>query len=380
MAKRIAVMIAGGEAAGTNFCLKMLVYNAIDHGYEVVGIRKGWEGLITYNPDDPSTHPEQAMLVTKPRVRDIQFTTGSFLHTSRLNPSRVPPARAPAFHHLTGDQPVDLTHHVKRVIEHLQIEGLIVMGDQDALKYAARLSSEGVPLVAIPKSVHNGVVGTHICIGFSSAILRGVQFVRDIRDIAASREAIAAVEVLGQQPTAGLTTMLIGVMADTDHIIIPEVPFDPQRLGSLLLESKRMHASNYAIFAMSEMCRIDPQSTWAQQHSPSELRHNRGAALVDVLEQVVNEPILYQPLSYLIRTGMPDGWDSVTAVNFGLGAVRLVREGQFGRMLAFRGKEGYIDVPIDAVNDDTQAMPDLTEFYNASEYTHKPTFFELLWI
>lgn len=378
MAERIGVLTDGGDAPGSNFCLKTIVYNAIDHGFEVVGIRKGWEGLIQYDPDEPVTHADNAMIMTKPRVRSIDQSAGSFLHSSRINPSEVDPQDAPLFLRVSADteQPLDLTNHIKRVIEHLQLDALVVLGAGASLKYAARLCQEGVPVIGIPKSVHSDIPGSTYSLGTSTAIRRGVHFVGELREIAASREEIAVISVLGH--TSGLATMLIATLANTDRVLIPEVPFDPYHLGELLLDDQHRNPSNYAILTMSEAARIDPTK------APEDIadlaadvvvagRRGSGPMVTRVLETVVGQHLLYQPLSYLTRTGQTDGWDLFAATNFGIIAVDLVAQGTSGRMVAYRLEDGYIDVPLEDVTQPLEV--DLAGFYDANTYTVKHTIF-----
>ena len=218
MTHRIGLLVAGGDAPGLNACLKALVDDAIDRDFEVIGIRKGWEGLLNIDPASPASQAENAMLLTGARVRDIDRTSGSFLHSSRLIPARVQPAHVPHFlRPAAGNAALDLTPHVRRVVEWLGLKALIVLGDNAALNYAARLSAEGVPLIGIPKSVHNDVAGSDYCLGFSSALGRGVHFIHEVRAMAGSREEIAVVEVFGR--SSGLTTLLIGALAGTDRIL-----------------------------------------------------------------------------------------------------------------------------------------------------------------
>ncbi len=380
MAERIGLLTGGGDAPGLNFCLKTIAYNAIDRGYEVVGIRKGWEGLIRYDPEEPVTHTDNAMIISKARVRDIDRSAGSFLHSSRLNPGECPPRDAPPFLRISTDEkkPLDLTRHVKRSLEHLQLKALIVLGDEATLRYAARLSQEGIPIIGIPKSVHNDIPGTAYSLGFSTAIRRGVAFIRELRDVAASREEIAVVSVLGHR--SGLATMLISTFANADRTLIPEVPFDPKHLGELLLEDKRRTPSNYAILVMSEGAQIDPARAMEEI---AELaadvvvagRRGSGPMVSRVLEKVVGHHVLYQQLSYLIRTGDTDGWDLLAATNFGILATDLVAQGKTGRLAAYRLADGYIDIPLDRV---TQVpVVDLAEFYDAETYAPKPKIFTL---
>ena len=379
MRTRIGLLTGGGDAPGLNSCLKTIVYDAISQGYEVVGIRKGWEGLIAYDPADPMTHANNAMIMTKSRVRSIDRSAGSFLHSSRLNPGAVKFKDLPPFLSKRGgaEEKVDLTEHIKRVIEHLQLDGIILLGDGAALNYAARLSQEGVPVVAIPKSVHNDIAGTAYSLGFSTAVGRGVQFVHEVRETAASREEIAVVSVLGRQ--SGVSTMLIGLLAGTDRTLIPQFPCNPEQLAKLLLADKRTTPNNYAILTMSEGARIEPDKLALYGHDFERManlmkQRSNGALVSYVLQEIIGQRVLHQPLSYLLRTGVPDGWDLLTATNFGVIAVHLVSEGHYGRMVAFIPKKGPIDVPIERINQPHRLK--IEEFYDAATYQPKRSIFK----
>jgi 6-phosphofructokinase 1 len=378
MAKRIGLLTGGGDAPGLNSCLKTIVYDAIDQGYEVVGIRKGWEGLLAYDPADPMTHTNNAMIMSKSRVRAIDRVAGSFLHASRINPSQVKAKDVPPFLSIRrkGKESFDLTDHIKRVIEDLRLEGLIMLGDNAALTYAARLSEEGVPLVGIPKSVHNDISGTSYSLGFSTAVGRGVEFVHELRQTAASREEIAVVSILGRR--SGVSAMIISLLASSDRTLIPQVHCDPERLGKLLLDDKRMTPNNYAVLIMSEGATIAPEHLSQYGSDVESMAHitgerSNGALVTHVLQKVTGQRLLHQPLSYLLGTGAPDGWDLLMGTNFGLMAVGLIAEGKTGRMIAFRPKEGPIGVPIQQISQPRHI--NIEKFYDATTYKPKRTIF-----
>ena len=394
MAKRIGILTAGGDAPGLNVCLKALVYGAIDHGYEVIGIRKGWEGLLRYNPENPDTHASNAMVMTKSRIRDIDRASGSFLHSSRLDPHQVRPESVPLFlqQRKQEGQPVDLTGHIKRVVEELQVDALVVLGDNAALNYAARLSKEGIPLIGIPKTVHNDVNGSDYSLGFSTALGRGVQFVYEVRAMAGSREEIAIIEVLGR--STGLVTLLTSLLAGSDRTLIPEVPFDPSALASLLVDDQRRNPNNYAILTMSEASRIDPEkspqlavdtarwvkSSWladAQALGPGTGGDivGSGAVVTEIMERLTEQRFLFQPLSLLIRTAIPDGQDLLGAMNFATMAVNLLAAGRTGRLTAYRQQENYIDLPIETVTEPGGNI-DIANYYDARTFCPKP---DILW-
>jgi 6-phosphofructokinase 1 len=395
MTKRIGVLTAGGDTPGLNVCLKALVYNAIDHGYEVIGLRKGWEGLLHYNPEDPDTHAAQAMIMTKSRIRDIDRTAGSFLHSSRLDPHQVSPQAIPSFleHRKQGDQPVDLTDHIKLVVETLGLEALVVLGDNAALNCAARLSGEGVPLIGIPKTVHNDVRGSDYSLGFSTALGRGVQFIYEARAMAGSREEIAVVEVLGR--TTGLVTLLTSVLSGSDRTLIPEAAFDPEALALLLLEDKQLNPNNYAILTMSEASRLAPEKAARYAHElPRWLKPSRlaeataakaqklgiemgkrvsgsGAMVTEILEHLTGQRLIFQPLSLLLRTAVPDGQDLLGAMNFATLAVNLLAAGKTGRLVAYRQGENYVDQPIETVTEPGGNI-NVADYYDAKRFYPKP--------
>ena len=409
MTKRLGILTVGGDAPGQNVCVKSLVYSVAERNYDAIGIRKGWEGLLAYNPNDPSTHGENMMPLTRMRVRDIDRMPGSFLHSSRLEPDQVSAATIPAFlrEQFEGKATADLTAHLKRVLATLELDALIVLGDRAGLTYAARLSAEGVPVIGIPKTVHNNVVGSDYALGFSTALGRGARFINEVRAMAGSREEIGVVEILGRN--TGLTTMLIAFLAGADRTLIPEVPFDPEKLARLLRQDQESNPNNYAILTLSEETHVAPDKTHKFLPELSRLANSRilaeaiadgdpahlekdilddlsgqrrvgshvigtGAVVTEMLENLTGRRCLYQPLSYLIRTGEPDGQDLLGAMNFARLAIKLFSEGKTGRLVAYRRKENYIDSPLDIV---TQASGNehVMEYYNAEEYEVKPDIF-----
>jgi 6-phosphofructokinase len=374
MTKRIGILTAGGDAPGLNVCLKALAYNAIDRTYEVIGIRKGWEGLLHYDPENPDTHAANTMIMTRSRIRDIDRMAGSFLHSSRLDPHQVSPEAVPSFlqQKKRVDQPADLTDHIERVLEKLQLEALVVLGDNAALNYAARLSREGVPIIGVPKTVHNDVNGSDYSLGFSTALGRGVQFVYEVRAMAGSREEIAVVEVLGR--STGLVTLLTALLAGSDRTLIPEVAFDPEALLSLLLEDKKTNPNNYAILTMSEAARIAPEKAPRYAHELSRMGtrvSGSGAMVTEILENLTGQRLIFQPLSLLLRTAVPDGQDLLGAMNFATMAVNLLAAGKTGRLAAYRQQENYVDLPIETVTQPGGNI-NVADHYDATTFRPKP--------
>src|SRR4029077_19151864 len=149
-----------------------------------------------------------------------------------------------------GVGPFDFTEHVLRVIEKLGIDALVAIGGDDTLSYALRLHDENVPVIAIPKTMDNDVHGTDYCIGFSTAVTRGVQFIHNLRTSAGSHERIAVVELFGRY--SGETSLVTAYLSGVDRAVISEIPFDIDKLGALLIADKKSNPSNYAMVTVSE--------------------------------------------------------------------------------------------------------------------------------
>jgi 6-phosphofructokinase len=402
MQKRIAVLTGGGDAPGQNVWLKAMVARAAEHNIEVLGVRKGWEGLLHYNPDDAQTYGDNLIHLNPPRVRDIDRMPGAYLHSSRLTPDAVPLALAPPFLRTSNgaEETRDYTAHILRVIQKLQLDGVFVLGDRATLAYGAHLAQQGAPVIGVPKTVHNDINGTDYTLGFSTALGRGVRFVHELRAMAASREEIAVVEILGR--TTGLTTMLIAYLAGADRLLIPEVPFDPAVLADFITRDKLANPSNYAVLVVSEGATLAADAANKYLPELSRLAHARtlaeaiavgeteriekriladvtradafgfrvsgmGAVVTEILENLTRERMVFQPLSYLIRTGEPDGQDLLGAMNFAILALSLFMQKQFNRLAAYRRRENYIDVPLDVVTV-PQGNYDVREKYDVENY------------
>ncbi|RME49554.1 MAG: phosphofructokinase, partial [Chloroflexi bacterium] len=220
MSRTIGILTGGGDVPGLNPCIKTLVYRAIDDGYRVIGIRRGWAGLLYYNPDSDEDQSHLARPLTKNMVRTIDRTGGTYLHTSRTNPSNVKPSDAPEFLGDAGYKETekgtrDYTEHILRVLERLEIDTLIPIGGDDTLGYGARLHDEGFPVVSIPKTMDNDVFGTDYCIGFSTAVTRSVDFITALRTPAGSHERIGIVELFGRY--CGETSLIAGYLSGVDR-------------------------------------------------------------------------------------------------------------------------------------------------------------------
>ncbi len=384
---RIGILTGGGDVPGLNACIKTVVASATDESCEVIGVRRGWAGLLEHDPDDPQSAGRCFVPLDKRNTRTIDRTGGTFLHTSRTNPARVSVRELPAFlrgrfaapaahaspampARLAADVPIDATPHVLDVIERLRLDALIPIGGDDSLSYAERLAREGVPIVAIPKTMDNDVNGTDYCIGFSTAVTRSVDFIHQLRTSAGSHERIAIVELFGRN--CGETALLASYLAGVDRALISEVPFDPERLARLVLADKRANPSNYVMVTMSEGARMLGGST-VESGEADAYGHRKlggiGERTGEVLKRITGEEFLYQQIRYLMRSGAPDSLDLMVAVNFANMAVKLVRRGAKDLMVALRNGT-YASCPISVVGAGTKRV-DVGEFYDSDEYRPK---------
>jgi len=405
--KRVAILTGGGDVPGLNSCLKSLVYRVIDEGFEPIGIRKGWEGLINYNPHDPTTYGEHFIELTKNIVRPIDRSPGSFLHSSRLNPKETPRHLIPEFLQEPGINTKDLTGHIKDVIERLGYRALMIIGDDDMLHYAAYLSQQGVPIIAIPKTIHNNIYGTDYTIGFSTGLARGVAFIHELRALAGSREQIIVVETF--RVNSGLSSLMTAFLAGVDRAIIPEVPYNPEKLAWLVLRDKKLTPANYAVVTVSDGSQIEPDKVLdytphLSPRSKSEVLQlmteekareikaedefildeivetgstlaGSGMVVAELLRKLTGEEVILQPLTYLLRTGPPDGQDLLGATNYAILAARLLKNSKFGRMTAYQQRYNLTDVDLAIVTQGVHGV-DVDQMYDAENYRPKV---DLIW-
>ena len=369
---RIGILTGGGDVPGLNPCIKAVVNRVVHDGHEVVGLRRGWAALLHHDPGDPASAAEWFQPLTAATVRTIDRTGGTFLHTSRTNPSRVRPGEVPE--HLAdraeGEGPFDFTEHALRVVEALGIDVLIPIGGDDTLSYALRMHEEGVPVVAIPKTMDNDVHGTDYCIGFSTAVTRGVQFIHNLRTSTGSHERIAVVELFGRY--SGETSLITAYLAGVDRAVISEVPFDVDRLGELLLRDKRANPSNYAMVTVSEGATLaggDMVLSGEEDAYGHRKLGGIGELTAALLKERTGENMIVQVIGYLMRSGAPDSLDLMVATNYAVMAADLALEGSSGRMVALRSGT-YTSVPITATREGVKRV-DVDELYDVQEYRPK---------
>ena len=369
---RIGILTGGGDVPGLNPCIKAVVNRVAEQGHEVVGIRRGWAGVLEHNPDDPESAARHFIDLTPNVVRTIDRTGGTMLHTSRTNPQKVNSENVPDFlrDEAVGDGPHDLTHHTLRVLEDQNLDVLIPIGGDDTLSFGQRLHTEGFPVIAIPKTMDNDVHGTEYCIGFSTAASRGVQFITNLRTATGSHERIAVVELFGRN--SGETSLVTAYLSGVDRALISEVPFDIDRLSDYLLEDRAKNPSNYAILTISEGAQlIGGEIVETGEADP--YGHRKLGGIGDMTAQMIKDrtgvSIIEQRLAYLMRSGSPDSLDLMVAINYAVMAADLAMEGATGRMVALRGGT-YTSVPISVTAEGVKRV-DVDELYDRDEYRPK---------
>jgi ATP-dependent phosphofructokinase / diphosphate-dependent phosphofructokinase len=375
--KTIGILTGGGDVPGLNPCIKAVVDRAVDDGCEIIGFRRGWAGPLNINPDDPQEDWRWMMRLNKAVVRKIDRSGGTFLHTSRTRPSHVRASEIPGFlrdKELTpnpnASDRYDFTKHILRVMEHLHIDGLIAIGGDDTLSYAARLHQENFPVVAIPKTMDNDVYGTDYCIGFSTAVTRSVEFITALRTPTGSHERIAVIELFGRN--SGETSLFAAYLAHVDRAIIPEVPFDIKKLSAMLAEDRNTNPSNYAIMTISEgavMLGGDVVESGEEDAYGHKKLGGIGSIAGELIKKYTGENIIYQQLGYLMRSGAPDSLDRMVALSYANLATDLIVGGRSGRMVALRDGK-YTHIPLSTVISGIKRV-DVDELYDREHYRPK---------
>ncbi|NPV85688.1 MAG: ATP-dependent 6-phosphofructokinase [Anaerolineae bacterium] len=377
MKKTIGVLTGGGDVPGLNPCIRAVVMSALEMDYRVLGIRRGWAGLVNYNLNEPSTFDYYIRELDREQVRTIDRTGGTFLHTSRTNPQRVKPDVIPDFlknssygKPLDDKGTMDYTDYTLKVLAHLNIDVLVPIGGDDTLSFAARLHKEGFPVVAIPKTMDNDVFGTDYCIGFSTAITRSVDFINNMRTSVGSHERIGIVELFGRN--SGETSLIAAYLSNVDRAVIPEVHCDVEKLCNFLLEDKRSNPSNYAIMTISEGAILEGKDV-VESGAEDAYGHRKlggvGQLLSEEIQRRTGQHTMVQQLAYLMRSGAPDSLDRMVATSYGHLAVQLISRGEYGKMVALHGGK-YTTVPLSIITTGKKVV-DVPAFYDVENYRPK---------
>jgi ATP-dependent phosphofructokinase / diphosphate-dependent phosphofructokinase len=342
--KRIGILTGGGDVPGLNMVIKSVVYRGAEHNLEVVGIRRGWEGLTHLNFDEASSVSRYVMPLSTENTRTIDRTGGTFLHSSRTNPSKMKSlpeflkgVEFPKAENIKGGQTVttfDVSSQVLKNIERLKLDYLIAIGGDDTLSYAATLDKLGMKVIAVPKTMDNDVRNTEYCIGFSTAITRAMDAIQRQRTTVGSHERVGLFRVFGRD--AGYTALYTAYVTSI-RCAIPEHTFDVARLIDLLLTDKRNNPSNYCLFVMSEGAKWEGYNI--KEYGEADAFGHRKKAnvaedLSDEIKRRTKEETIVSDLTYDLRSGDPDFTDRLVASTFGTMAFDAVMEGKSGLMTA----------------------------------------------
>jgi ATP-dependent phosphofructokinase / diphosphate-dependent phosphofructokinase len=366
--KRIGILTGGGDVPGLNSVIKLVVYRGEEIGKEVIGIRRGWEGLTHVDLNDPASRQHYILPLNRENTRTIDRTGGTFLHSSRTNPTKMknlPPA-------LQGQKfeakksIFDVTPAVLKNVDKLGLDYLIAIGGDDTLSYASELDCKGVKVIAVPKTMDNDVRNTEYCIGFSTAITRAMDAIDRERTTVGSHERIGIFRVFGRD--AGYTALYTAYVTGV-RCCIPEYKVDLKRLIDLLLSDKHNNPSNYSLMILSEGA--EWQGYTVKEYGDADAFGHRkkmsvAEDLSDEIKRTTGEDTVVSDLSYDLRSGSPDFVDRLVAFTFAGMAMDALEQGKSGLMTAIH--EGrYAMAPIP----DPKLGPrrvDIASMYNTERY------------
>ena len=380
----IGILTGGGDVPGLNPAIRAVTVRALREGFRVLGIRRGWAGLIEIDRDRKNGL-DHVINLTEEVVNKVGRTGGTFLHSSRTRPSHVPLTAMPD--HLReryGDEVNDLSDEVLANIEYLGIDTLVPIGGDDTLSYGVHLHEQGVPVIALPKTMDNDVPGTDYCIGFSTCVTRTIAMTHALRTSAGSHERFLVIEVFGRY--AGFTALLPTMAGAANRCVIPEHTFDIDHLCERLSKDRRKNPSKYSVVLVSEGATFTGESEMVYEDQEKDMfGHKKLGGIGDRVARALRElspkynnghrvNVVNQRLGYLVRSGDPDALDSVVPMAFGNLAMDLILDGVSGRLVNIRNGR-YDNVPIDVVTSRKKVV-DVGKFYNTERLRPKYTRFE----
>jgi len=369
---RIGILTGGGDVPGLNPAIRAVTIRAKREGYEVVGLRRGWAGLVELVRDANADNSECYVELTENIVNKAGRTGGTFLHSSRTRPSHVPLVNVPP--HLKDvycEKTNDLTPEILKNLAYLGIDYLIPIGGDDTLSYGVRLYQEGVKVIGIPKTMDNDVPGTDYCIGFSTCVTRTISMTNILRTSAGSHERFLVMEVFGRY--AGFTAMLPTMAGAANRCVIPEYQFDIEKLTELLVEDRKLNPSNYSVVLVSEGATFKGGDMVFENNERDMFGHAKLGGIGDIVSKGIKDlsvnfnngkrvNVITQKLGYLVRGGDPDAMDSIVPMAYGNLALDLIIKGIHGRLVVLKNGR-YDNIPIDVVTS-TKKVVNIDKFYN----------------
>lgn len=369
----LGILTGGGDVPGLNPAIRAITFRALREGYRVLGIRRGWRGLVDLVPDKDADNSTCVVELTSEIVQRAGRTGGTFLHTSRTRASHLPKAFVPE--HLKDkyqDDINDLTPDVLKNLDFLGVDYLIPIGGDDTLSYAHRLHRDGVNVVAIPKTMDGDVPGTDYCIGFSTCVTRTIELTHKLRTTAGSHERFLVIEVFGRY--AGFTALLPTMAGAANRCVIPEHEFSIEHLTELLVSDHGRNPSRYSVVLVSEGARMAGDEKMSYEKTEKDqFGHQKLGGIGDRVASQLKERsaafnqgrrinIVSQRLGYLVRCGEPDALDSIVPMAFGNLALDLIGAGESGRLVAVRNG-CYDSVPIGSVTGRKKVV-DVEKYYS----------------
>ena len=368
----IGILTGGGDVPGLNPAIRAITIRAIREGYRVIGLRRGWGGIIDVIRDKKHDNSENFLELTKEKVNKAGRTGGTFLHTSRTRPSHVPKSKVPL--HLQDSYTEDINDLTPEVIKNLDwigIDYLIPIGGDDTLSYGVHLYQQGLKVVAIPKTMDNDVPGTDYCIGFSTCVTRTISLANNLRTAAGSHERIMVLEVFGRY--AGFTAMLPTMAGAANRCIIPEHPFDIEHLTELIVNDRNENPSKYSIVLVSEGAMFEGKDMIFENAEVDMFGHAKLGGIGDMVSAKIKElspkynngvgvNVINQKLGYMVRCGDPDAIDSIIPMAYGNLALDLILSGVDGRLVVLKNGR-YDNVPISAVTS-SKKLVNVPKYYD----------------
>jgi 6-phosphofructokinase len=381
----IGILTGGGDVPGLNPAIRAVTIRATREGYKVIGIRRGWAGLIDVVRDPQADNSNNFQVLTEEIVNKAGRTGGTFLHTSRTNPSKVRNDRLPpALQEKYTDDVNDLTPEVLKNIDFLGLDYLIPIGGDDTLSYGVRMYQEGVKVVAIPKTMDNDVPGTDYCIGFSTCVTRTIELSNSLRTVAGSHERLMVLEVFGRY--AGFTSMLPAMAGAANRCVIPEFKFNLERLVELLMHDRTHNPSRYSVVLVSEGAMFEGGEMVFEDRTTDEYGHMKLGGIGDLISAEIKKmtakhnngrmvDTVNQKLGYLVRCGDPDAIDSIVPMAYGNLALDLILKRVHGRLVVLKNGR-YDNIPVDIVTSRKKTV-NVERFYNTDRLRPKFESFEM---
>ena len=381
----IAILTGGGDVPGLNPAIRAVTIRALREGYQVIGLRRGWAGIMDLIRDPEADNSYNYQVLSEEIVNRAGRTGGTFLHTSRTRPSHVKKSSVPQHYRDSYNEEVnDLTPEILKNLAFLGVDYLIPIGGDDTLSYGERLSREGVKVIAIPKTMDNDVPGTDYCIGFSTCVTRTIEMTNRLRTSAGSHERILVLEVFGRY--AGYTAMLPTLAGAANRCVIPEFKFDMEHLTELLVSDRNHNPSKYSIVLVSEGAMYKNGEMVFQDATTDAYGHAKLGGIGDLVSAQIKDlsrkynnghsiDVINQKLGYLVRGGDPDAIDSIVPMAFGNLALDLILQGVHGRIVVLKNGR-YDNLPIDVISS-SKKLVDIEKSYNCDRLRPRYESFEM---